>query len=119
MIRLLVIAALFLTSPALACLEHSLPEHGSETHINNNRVELEFDEVTDPKEVTATVTDEQGRKVSTGEIVRGDDNKTVYVVVRSQNSPAGFQHGQYVVQWNVNHGAVEHSGRFTFRVHKH
>ena len=118
MIRLLVAASLFLASPAWACLEHSFPEHGSEVHIDDNRVELEFTDVVDIATVAATVTDEKGRQVSTGDLKRGDDNKTVYVMLRAQDS-MGYEAGLYVVTWRVGHGDVEHQGKFTFRVHKH
>ena len=121
MIRLLVAASLLLASPALACLEHSFPEHGSETHINDNRVELEFTDVVDIATVAATVTDERGRQVSTGELKRGEDNKTVFVMLRPQDPHGrlGYEAGLYVVRWRVGHGDVEHHGKFTFRVHKH
>jgi methionine-rich copper-binding protein CopC len=121
MIRLLVIASLFMATPSMACLEHSHPEQGSVVHINDNRVELEFTDAVDIATVAATVTDEQGRKVSTGELKRGDDNKTVFVMLRPQDprGRTGYEAGLYVVEWRVGHGDVEHSGKFTFRVHKH
>lgn len=121
MIRLLAALMLFAT-PAMACvgLEASFPEHGSEVHINNNRVELEFGDTVDPAEMSVTVTDEKGRQISTGEIVRGDDNKTVFATLRPQgNGRTGYEAGQYVVQWRVGHGDHETSGKFTFKVHKH
>lgn len=117
-----VLAALFLltATPAIACLAASYPEHGSEVHINNHRVELEFDDVVDINEVTAIVKDETGYQISTGEIVRGDDNKTVYVLLKPQgNGKTGYLSLKYTVQWRLERGEREDSGKFTFKVHKH
>lgn len=116
------LTALFLltATPALACLASSFPEHGSEVHINDHRVELEFEDVVDLKDVSATVIDELGRQVSTGELRRGDDNKTVFVMLRPQgNGKTGYESVKYFVEWKLVQGEVEHSGKFTFRVHKH
>ena len=121
MIRTLA-AVLFmlLATPSFACiwLEASDPAQGEEVHIDNNRVELEFIEAVEPSAVLATVHDEQGRQVSTGEIIRGDNDKTVYVILKPQSARTGYAHGDYVVRWRVP-SAHESSGEFTFRVHKH
>lgn len=117
-----VLTALFLltATPTLACLAASFPEHGSEVHINDHRVELEFEDVVDLANVSATVVDEMGRQVSTGELRRGDDNKTVYVMLRPQgDGRMGYASVKYFVEWRLAQGEVEHSGKFTFRVHKH
>lgn len=117
-----VLTALFLliAGPAFACLAASYPEHGSEVHINDHRVELEFEDVVDIANVSATVTDELGRQVSTGELRRGDDNKTVFVMLRPQgDGRTGYASVKYFVEWRLVQGESEHSGKFTFKVHKH